>query len=733
MTLHSQLAFLGLSVQAYRFLRGNSSSILLKSAPKTPVNPEEESLSSMAFAATAVALRLWGKLIISILIPTTEHSLVYAKEGWGALEPSLRQSALWFVFETSPMFKFGVFLSILAVFVVWLLERELKRRKVVQRISNRIKAVTDRMNAVKQGVQERYARVKAEVERESRIAAQLLPHILYIISFGVVLLVFPDIMYQFSRGFGAWTIIVGWPVVMSTRRMIQYDEIRRRRLKELNPDDAELSSSEEGSSSNEGDDRSTSTAEGSISDRPNAKKAQVALESMVQRFRKRFLSDASITPPQASYELTSENIGDYDPITEWLRYWSVLSVCLFIEQFPVTGHFLSIIPVWPELRLAFALWLQLPVTRGCDWAFAVVVPLLDKYVKKLPALQMAQNQVNSATMEQRGVIVTVLSALGIVSAKTGKKLLKATEMNGTLIVVSVPFMLSPSFITKIGVLIVGLAFPAHASTACVLELEHLKVNMKKRDHPLEEAAGESQAPHTDAGDQSVFWLEYWVVYVLFSLVHAPLATVFGWWFPLWDQFHLAILLWMQITYFSGSRNIFNIAVIIGRVWRRRQRAAMRRRRRASSVAGPQEKIQTIVESIPFLSPVVRAPSPLVGSDSSVKDEDENTDGDVAGSGGEEEETHPVRDEQSVKLKADSVHDAASVKSSATKSRRASSRAVSDATIAQELGLGEAEEDAKPDGYKAEGDVEDEKRTVSVTDDYVAVDREESTPAAGGED
>jgi hypothetical protein len=73
-------------------------------------------------------------------------------------------------------------------------------------------------------------------------------------------------------------------------------------------------------------------------------------------------------------------VHDFDGILDWLRYWTVLSLCLFWEQFPLVGHFLAIIPVWPEMRLAFALWLQLPVTRGCDWAFLVVVPFLDKYV-----------------------------------------------------------------------------------------------------------------------------------------------------------------------------------------------------------------------------------------------------------------------------------------------------------------------------------------------------------------
>ena len=51
-----------------------------------------------------------------------------AKEGWTTLEPSLRQSALWFLFDTSAVFKLGVVSFFAFCFLLWLLEKELKRR-----------------------------------------------------------------------------------------------------------------------------------------------------------------------------------------------------------------------------------------------------------------------------------------------------------------------------------------------------------------------------------------------------------------------------------------------------------------------------------------------------------------------------------------------------------------------------------------------------------------------------
>lgn len=239
---------------------------------------------------------------------------------------------------------------------------------------------------------------------------------------------------------------------------------------------------------------------------------------------------------------------------------------------------------------------------------------------------------------------------------------------------------------------------------------------KKHDRaPLPPAPGaqepeEDHAAHSDAGEQSVFWLEYWVVYVLFSLIHAPLATMFGWWFPLWDQFHLAILLWMQISYFSGARNIFNIAVVVGRVWRRRRRAALRRRRRTSSVPGVQEKIEDIVGSIPLLSPLIVAAAQSTGieggSDVSVRgDEDEHTDMEEENGNGDEDGTVAIHDEKSVKLKGFDGE---------RQHRRSSSRGMSEATSTQEL-------EAKDKLTEGPGSFSAQSADV-LDDEFVAVER-----------
>jgi len=40
----------------------------------------------------------------------------------------------------------------------------------------------------------------------------------------------------------------------------------------------------------------------------------------------------------------------------WLKYWAVFAIALLAEQFPLIGHVLGLVPIWPEIRLLFAVW-----------------------------------------------------------------------------------------------------------------------------------------------------------------------------------------------------------------------------------------------------------------------------------------------------------------------------------------------------------------------------------------
>lgn len=697
---------IGGSVQLYRLLESGNPALInwfTKKSPAAAAN-KEDSLYSLAISTTFTAISLWGKFILSVLIPATDHSLVFAKEGWTALEPSVRQTSLWFVYETSPAFKLGVFSFFTFCFCIWLLERELKRRRVGQRISERVEQVNQRVRVFTTWFQGKYDAVKSEVARESRIAAMLLPHVLYCFACVATYLFMGEHLAPLSRGFAAWFVTIGVPVAFSTQKLIQYDAVCRERLKHQNPDDLNLSSDEEVSDDEEEEDGNSVAQKAAAALTPQkliGSPRSEYMENALLSVRRRFLSDASLTSPMHDTHglLNADTVRDFDPVLDWLRYWTVLSVCLLWEQFPVTGHFLGIIPVWPEMRLAFALWLQLPTTRGCDWAFMVIVPFLDRYVKKLPLMTDKTTGLLQQGEQQRGLVVTMLSTMGIVSKKTGKKLLKATEANGNLILVSIPFLLSPTFVTKIGVLVVGLAFPAQASTTCILEIEHFKQELERRkkdcdDAPQQQPTDEDNSSHS--GEVSVFWLEYWIVYVLFSLLHGFLAGGFGWWFPLWDQMHLVMLLWMQITYFSGAHHAFNVALVVGRVYRKRRRAlnravmASRRRGRTHSVGTPQEKIQDLMI---HMLPSALLPRLSISRHEEEEDAHDGGDEELELSDEEEETVVMVEEEKKKDRRASSVVATPAVVEEEKKERRASS-VVAPPSVEEEAAVGE--KDASPE-------------------------------------
>jgi len=128
---------------------------------------------------------------------------------------------------------------------------------------------------------------------------------------------------------------------------------------------------------------------------------------------------------------------------------------------------------------------------------------------------------------------------------------------------------------------------------------------------------------------------------------------------LWDQLHLAIVLWLQISYFSGAHHIFNIAIRLGRAWRKRHREMLRRRRRASSVAGAKEKFEEVMRAIPILSNWTNKAL----RSSTMVDNDEHTDDGARDSGIDHRESEdgisPPKDdhpEPTVKTEIEEDHD-----------------------------------------------------------------------------
>jgi hypothetical protein len=543
-SVFAALALLGALVQIAKHMGGDD---VIQNMSAPPRSPQEESLSALAMAATVTAARLWGRVLLAIVIPTSEQSYVYAKEGWSAFEPSLKHSVVWLVYESSAAFKTTLAALGASLVGVVLAEREIRKRRYVERVTDRLLLVKARYNAVTARVVGWYAALRAEVARESQLAASILPHALYI---GLALLLnvwLHDSAQGFSRGFLAWAVVVGWPVAASTRHFLLCDTAERPSAATNQGLGQIPEGEEEESSSSMTPEPATPAPAGARGAAPGADLAEAYMARMALAVRKRLMSDADdVRDVQVSLDVklqdaSAEQLAGF---VYWLKYWSVLALALLLEQFPVSGHVLGLISVWPQVRLLFAVWLQLPLTGGAELAFVLLRPLLNRYIGKIP-----DAPVSSA---QRSAVLNLLVGAGVLAPRTREHIVEIMDTSGPLILVSLPFLLSPSFVTKIGVLLVGLAFPAHASALAVTLLDQSAPAATGRD-----------ATRTAA------WLEYWIVYAVFTLLHAALSVLFGWWFPLWDQFHLLALLWLQLPYFRGARRLFALVVVANRVWQRR--------------------------------------------------------------------------------------------------------------------------------------------------------------------
>ena len=126
-------------------------------------------------------------------------------------------------------------------------------------------------------------------------------------------------------------------------------------------------------------------------------------------------------PAYCSFRVLAENEkDDRDPAstTQWLAYWIVYCTFNVIEA-PLY-MFLSFIPFYAELKLAFVLWLQLPQFFGAMWLYKGYLEPLFKEAKRSGAVEklfayftqvtkrgISQEQIREATQWGKAKLATL--------------------------------------------------------------------------------------------------------------------------------------------------------------------------------------------------------------------------------------------------------------------------------------------------------------------------------------
>ena len=225
--------------------------------------------------------------------------------------------------------------------------------------------------------------------------------------------------------------------------------------------------------------------------------------------------------------------------TYWLQYWFVYSllfaICRLTYLFPVVGRFIGKYALLSsslrELQLVFFLWLFfVPLVTPELTNETRPLPLL--YKRTVPFVTAIYNYVSHAipenpwnTLVQKTASVLDIAVLvKLMSSETKEWLVHILEESRPLLPPAITLFM-PGFLTEYGVVYVKTTVPCAKS---------------------------SQANNLD---ETMFWLEYWVL-------HGLLSAFLNWWAPIlfWTPFstHGIFLLWCNLQIPKTTHKWYNI-------------------------------------------------------------------------------------------------------------------------------------------------------------------------------
>uniref|UniRef100_A0A7S3LQJ1 Uncharacterized protein n=1 Tax=Aplanochytrium stocchinoi TaxID=215587 RepID=A0A7S3LQJ1_9STRA len=450
---------------------------------------------------TVTAMEKWSLLLFSLGQRTVK-----------VLQPGAQSFASWFL-SVRLITKVYIGIGLITIFMIWLLQREIKRRKYVQRAYDKIRRLSNRFTDFYNGIID-------EIRYESRILAEMVPHLVFA-AVTVALLVFaPALVDETSKGVEGRLMMYGVPMVLSSRALFKYERKELMAIAQQNQDVPETSS----------------------------KAAKGKDNSFFSKIYTSLIGDKEssgvykYTQDPAVLLQSYENLG---PVLYWLRYWSVLAAILVIEPLfsMVNTEYtpFRILKLWPHVRLLFMLWLQMPGTNGAYLAFKWIIPLVHRYFRAV--------NVSDIDVKQSGLFVTLLSSL--LGPLNGAKVQEIVGTSGGAILAAMPFLFIP-FTTSLGCTVFGLLRPIHAGIVTILAVENLaetariiqdgnnnsneSININSRQQNTLNLAGTSM--------MCVHWLEYWLIYPSITSLMDSIPFL-----PLTIQ--LLVILALQIPYFHG--------------------------------------------------------------------------------------------------------------------------------------------------------------------------------------
>jgi len=501
----------------------------------------------LAADASFLAAKLWGQLIMSIILPTSHQTFVLTKDGMTAMQPSIRASWM-FIVNSHWTTKIAIVSGSSLVVIAWILQREIKKRRYVQRTQH---WYNSKMNVV----HAKYDILIRKVRKTSSFLADLIPHLLFVAGVMTALKFAKAQFSMFAHGLGGFSVVIGLPVLLSVRALIVYDIAYRARIEALEGKRKRTFSHfptpenvlEKESPGITGWVKSWVT--------PTKARADSLKDEDVQSVCSLDSSDSIIHESGISYPKRLEDdlegcIEQYEELRSvlyWVQYWTVIGLIIAIEQLPITGQLLNFLWFWPVLGLVVSLWLQVPGTSGAYLCFTyIITPFVDRFIGSVETPEVSE--------EQSNLILNVLFAFRLINMKQKSKLGDVFASGGTVIFVAFPFFFLPSIFTQAGCVLIGFGRPMLSGVRTVITANRARAltakQLKKGDKTKKSSPS---IPNTAV--VATQWLEYWVIYAAVMFVWG-FWTLFLYWFPFWYHMQLIGTLWLQLPYFRGAHTIF---------------------------------------------------------------------------------------------------------------------------------------------------------------------------------
>jgi hypothetical protein len=226
----------------------------------------------------------------------------------------------------------------------------------------------------------------------------------------------------------------------------------------------------------------------------------------------------------------------YNNIRDQLLLWIVLGAyhafATFLGQLPFSRMVSSYLSYVREVLLVILVWIQIS-PFFTKLAFEASSPALKYVASKIPASDIGYQQ-----------SVGMLSALRYMNvlSKDQESLIKSVMQDGTALLIAIIFICTPTPIAYIGVVIIAFLFPIFRT------YRHIHESDEVRNSPVKRRRDSASNEEMSANLEKMFrWLRYWV-----CLGGLWLLKIY---FGFWPSILMLISLWLQHSYFDGSKKL----------------------------------------------------------------------------------------------------------------------------------------------------------------------------------